>query len=236
MAFLEVNKIALYYDKVQILRSITFRVEKGEILSIVGSNGAGKTSTLKAISGLVRIISGSIEMLGRRFDHLSPHEIVEMGIIHVPEGRKLFAPLTVMENLDMGSYCQRAKRRRSESMKRVFARFPRLEERRHQLAGKLSGGEQQMLAIARGLMACPDLLMLDEPSLGLAPLMVEEIFKVIQEINQGGTTMLIVEQNIQHSLKISRRGYVMENGELTLEGTGQDLIADERVKQAYIGL
>lgn len=236
MHLLEVNNIVAQYGKIRILHDVTFQVEMGEILSIVGSNGVGKTTTLKTISGVVKITSGRIEMMGKQINKLNPDEIVELGLIHVPEGRKLFGPLTVLENLELGSYCRRAKQRRSESLNKVFNRFPRLEERKYQLAEKLSGGEQQMLAIARGLMGCPDLLMLDEPSLGLAPLIVEEILKIIQEINQDRTSILLVEQNIQRSLGISNRGYVMEGGKLVLNGKGQDLLRDERVKKAYLSL
>jgi branched-chain amino acid transport system ATP-binding protein len=203
---------------------------------VIGANGAGKTTLLKAIAGLLKPSSGSIALSGVRLDHLPPHKIVQSGVVRVPEGRKIFPGMTVLENLELGSYLPAAKRRRSESLARVFQIFPILKERTRQMAGTLSGGEQQMLAISRGLMSLPKLLMLDEPSLGLAPLIVQEIFEIITDINRDGMTILLVEQNVFHSLSMSHRGYVLENGRIVLQGKAETLLADEHIKTAYLGI
>ena len=232
---LQVSHIDVFYDEAQALWDVSFHVDEGEIITLVGSNGAGKTTSLKAISGLVPPAGGEIRFQGERIDRLRPHEIVGRGIAQVPEGRRLWPGLTVLENLEMGAYLPRARARRAESLARVFALFPRLHERRNQLAGTLSGGEQQMTAIARGLLSQPRLIMFDEPSLGLAPVLVEEVFRVIREINQQGITVLLVEQNVMHALELARRGYVLETGRVILSGPAGDLLRNEQVRTAYLG-
>ena len=236
MSLLELRQVDVAYGDLPALRGVSLTIEPGEILSVVGANGAGKTTTLRTISGLLRPPAGDITFRGERLDRLPSHAVVERGVIHVPEGRKIFPTLTVLENLELGSYTARAKARRAETLDRVYRLFPVLRERRVQRAGTLSGGEQQMLAIGRGLMALPQLLMLDEPSLGLAPLMVKEIFRVVQEINAAGTTVLLVEQNVRQALAISRRAYVLENGRIILVGRGADLLRDEHMQRAYLGM
>jgi branched-chain amino acid transport system ATP-binding protein len=211
-------------------------VNEGEVISLVGSNGAGKTSTIRVLSGLLRPTSGEVQFLGERIDHLPAYAIVERGLVQVPEGRQLFPSLTVLENLEMGGYLSQARRKSRENLEKAFRLFPILKERKKQVAGLLSGGEQQMLAISRGLMACPKLLMLDEPSLGLAPLIVRNIFQTIREINAQGCPILLVEQNVFHALTSSNRGYVVESGEIVLEGKGEDLLKNEHVKTAYLGV
>jgi branched-chain amino acid transport system ATP-binding protein len=233
---LELKGVDVFYGDLPALRGVSLAVEEGEILSVVGANGAGKTTTLRTISGLLRPAAGEITIRGERLDRLPSHAVVERGVIHVPEGRKIFPTLTVLENLELGSYTARAKARRAETLDRVYRLFPVLRERQAQRAGTLSGGEQQMLAIGRGLMALPQLLMLDEPSLGLAPLMVKEIFRVVHEINAAGTTILLVEQNVRQALAISRRAYVLENGRIVLVGRGADLLHDEHMQRAYLGM
>ena len=211
-------------------------VEAGETLSVVGANGAGKTTMLRAISGLMRPRAGEILLDGERLDSMPSHAIVARGVVQVPEGRKIFPSLTVLENLELGSYLAAARARRREGLEQVFGLFPRLGERLGQAAGTMSGGEQQMLAIGRALMGRPRVLMLDEPSLGLAPMVVTEIFRILGEINRLGTTVLLVEQNTRQALALSRRGYVLENGRVALEGSGAELLADEHVKRAYLGM
>jgi len=233
---LRVEKLEVAYGKIQALWGVTFDVREGEIVALVGANGAGKTTTLKTLSGLHRPKAGAIHLDGGRLDQRSPAEIVELGVVHVPEGRKLFPEMTVLDNLLMGGYARSARRERRRRLEEVFAIFPRLAERRRQLAGTLSGGEQQMVAIGRGLMAGPKLLMLDEPSLGLAPIMVEEMFRVIGEINRMGVTVLLVEQNTEHALALAHRGFVLESGRVVLTGTGSELLANAEVRQAYLGL
>jgi len=233
---LSVEKLEVAYGKIQALWGVTFDVREGEIVALVGANGAGKTTTLKTLSGLHRPKAGAIHLDGARLDQRSPAEIVELGVVHVPEGRKLFPEMTVLDNLLMGGYARGARRQRGRRLEEVFAIFPRLAERRRQLAGTLSGGEQQMVAIGRGLMAGPKLLMLDEPSLGLAPIMVEEMFRVIGEINRMGVTVLLVEQNTEHALALAHRGFVLESGRVALAGTGSELLANAEVRQAYLGL
>ncbi|HIQ04406.1 MAG TPA: ABC transporter ATP-binding protein, partial [Anaerolineae bacterium] len=210
-------------------------VEEGEIVTLIGSNGAGKTTTLKTISGVLKPRHGEVYLEGERIDLLPAHRVVMRGVSQAPEGRRIFGRLTVMENLEMGAYTRRDHKGIQEDLDRVFSIFPRLRERRHQVGGTLSGGEQQMLSIARALMARPRVLLLDEPSMGLAPLLVEEIFRVIKEINEQGTTILLVEQNALMALSIAHRGYVMETGTLVLEGSAQELAKDPQVKEAYLG-
>lgn len=233
---LRVDNIDVYYDDVQALWDISFEVEEGEVVALLGSNGAGKTTTLNAISGLLRPRKGNIEFLEQELTKLPAHKTASLGIAHVPEGRRLFPEMTVEENLLMGSLMPEAKARRKESMERVFNIFPILKERRLQAAGTLSGGESQMLAIARGLMACPKLIMMDEPSLGLAPFLVDEVFGVIEQINREGVTVLVVEQNVAHALKSCTRAYIMETGRIALQGPGEELIQNKHVKDAYLGV
>jgi branched-chain amino acid transport system ATP-binding protein len=232
---LEVEKIDVFYGDAQALWDISFNVNDGEIVTLVGSNGSGKSTSLKAISGLVPPTSGQIRLEGTRIDRVPAHRIVEMGIAQIPEGRRLWPGLSVLENLELGAYTKGARAVREETLAYVFKLFPRLHERRMQLAGTLSGGEQQMLAIGRGLLSKPKLLILDEPSLGLAPFLVDEVFENIQKINREGTTILLVEQNVNYALAISNRGYVLETGRIVLSGTGKELLNDEHVKTAYLG-
>ena len=236
MSLLELRGVEVAYGDLPALRGVSVSVEAGETLSVVGANGAGKTTMLRAISGLMRPRAGQILFDGERLDSLPSHAIVERGVVQVPEGRKIFPSLTVLENLELGSYVAAAKARRREGLEHVFTLFPRLKERERQAAGTMSGGEQQMLAIGRALMARPRLLMLDEPSLGLAPIIVKEIFRIIGEINRLGTTVLLVEQNTRQALALSRRGYVLENGRVVLEGSGAELLGNEHVKRAYLGM
>jgi len=233
---LEVKKVNLAYGQMQVLKEVSLRVHGGEIVSLIGANSAGKSSMLNAISGLVPLAGGEILFEGNPIHSLPSHEIIELGIIQVPEGRRIFPYMSVRENLLMGSYSRRARPKSSEALQRVFELFPRLAERSTQLGESMSGGEQQMLAIGRGLMAGPKILMLDEPSLGLAPIVVEMIFKVLQEVNRQGVTILLVEQNVKESLDISIRGYVLENGRVSLEGAAKDLLENSYLKKAYLGL
>lgn len=233
---LKVDGINVFYGDVQVLWEVSFEVDEGEIMVIVGSNGAGKTTTLKTTSGLLHPASGTIRFLGEKIDRVSPHRVVEMGIAHIPEGRRLFPYMTTLENLEMGAYTSRARGKRKENLEWVFELFPILRERKDQLAGTLSGGEQQMLAIGRGLMSGPRLLMLDEPSLGLAPMLVLEVFETVKRINEQGVTIILVEQNVHHALELADRAYVLENGRITLEGTGKELLENDYVKEAYLGL
>ncbi|HOV79447.1 MAG TPA: ABC transporter ATP-binding protein [Bacillota bacterium] len=232
---LTVNDIQVYYGAIQALRGISFEVNEGEIVTLIGANGAGKSTTLRAVSGLIRAKSGSIEFMGNDITKTPAHKIVQMGLVHVPEGRKIIPNLTVRENLFMGAYTRTDKAETAASLENVFERFPRLKEREKQEAGTLSGGEQQMLAIGRGLMSKPKLLILDEPSMGLSPILVEEIFKIIREINQLGSTILLVEQNAFMALQVAHRGYVLETGRILLSGSSADLQADPKVRSAYLG-
>jgi branched-chain amino acid transport system ATP-binding protein len=233
---LEVKGIQVYYGDLLALRDVSLKVNEKEIVSIVGSNGAGKSTTLMTLSGILRPRHGEIYFQQKPIHQISSSKIVELGIVQIPEGRQLFPSLTVTENLEMGAQFPRTKKVRHETMEWVLGLFPKLGERKGQLAGTLSGGEQQMLAIGRGLMSRPSLLMLDEPSLGLSPLLVKAIFKIIKEINQQGTTILLVEQNVYHSLNLSHRGYVLENGSIALSGAGQDLLKNQHIRQSYLGL
>ncbi len=236
MSFLSLDKVEVRYGDAIALFGISLEVPKAEIVSIVGANGAGKSTTIKTISGLLKPRRGQILFEGKRMNDIPAHAVVDLGIIQIPEGRQLFPYMTTLENLELGSYTPEARKRVAESLKRVFDLFPLLLERKDQLAGTLSGGEQQMLAVGRGLMALPKLLMLDEPSLGLAPIMVKSIFEAIAKINHSGTTILLVEQDVKKSLSLARRGYVMENGKITLQGEAQELLANEHLKKAYLGI
>ncbi|KPL82964.1 amino acid ABC transporter ATPase [Thermanaerothrix daxensis] len=233
---LEVHNLNVYYGAIHALQGISFHVEEGEIVTLIGANGAGKSTTLRTISGLLRTRTGYIRYKGRDITNTPAQEIVKMGISHVPEGRKIFAPLTVRENLLMGAYTRNDPNEIQRTMERVFASFPRLKERINQLGGTLSGGEQQMLAMGRGLMSRPTLLLLDEPSMGLSPILVEEIFRIIQEINQQGTSILLVEQNAHMALSIAHRAYVLETGRIVLSGTAKEVAENPMVKAAYLGV
>jgi len=233
---LRVNGINVFYGDLQVLWNVTFEVREKEILVLVGANGAGKTTTLKTISSLLTPVSGTIEFDGIRLDKLLPNKIIEHGIVHVPEGRRLFPEMSVEENLIMGALYGEAKTKRKTTMEYVYSLFPRLKERRRQMAGTLSGGEQQMLAVGRGLMSRPKLMMFDEPSLGLAPILVQDIFNLIKQINQEGVTILLVEQNVTQTLAMCNRAYVLENGRNVLEGTGKELMANDHVREVYLGI
>jgi branched-chain amino acid transport system ATP-binding protein len=233
---LKIDKLNFSYGDMQVLWDIDLEVHPGEIVTVVGSNGAGKSTTLKNISRLVKWSDGSIIFNGTDLSKLEPHEVVELGIVQVPEGRKIFPEMTVLENLRMGSFIKSARRSRDANVERVFAMFPRLKEREKQLGGTMSGGEQQMLAIARGLMANPKLLLMDEPSLGLSPLFVKNIFEIITEINRQGVTILLVEQNVYQSLRIAHRAYVLETGRVVLTGKGEELLNNAHVKKAFLGM
>lgn len=232
---LEVKDLHVYYGAIHALQGITFGVEEGEIVTMIGANGAGKSTTLKTISGLLRARDGDVRLQGKSLTTLPAQEIVRRGIVQVPEGRKIFAPLTVQENLEMGAFTRNDPVEIRQSMERVFKSFPRLKERLTQYGGTLSGGEQQMLAIGRGMMARPKLLLLDEPSMGLAPILVEEIFAIIKEINSQGVSILLVEQNALMALSVAHRGYVLETGRIVLSGTGQVLLNNPQVISAYLG-
>lgn len=233
---LKVSQIDVYYGKIQALWEVSFHVQEREIVSLVGANGAGKSTLLKTISGILHPSKGTIEFDGRPIHYLSPHQIFGYQIVHVPEGRKLFPYMTVKENLQMGSYYPTVRKSRTEMLRWVFSLFPVLEEREAQLAHTLSGGEQQMLAIARGLMGKPKILLLDEPSIGLGPLIVRKIFEAIEKVHQEGVTVLLVEQNVNEALNLASRGYVLENGRITMEGTGKDLLNNDHVREAYLGI
>ena len=233
---LSIDKLEFAYGDLQVLWGIDLTVQEGEIVTLVGANGAGKSTTLKNISRLVKWKSGSIQFQDQDLSRLEAHQVVERGIIQVPEGRRIFPEMTVMENLRMGSFTKSTRPDREKNIERAFTLFPRLKEREKQLGGTLSGGEQQMLAIARGLMANPRLLLLDEPSLGLSPLLVKNIFQIIAEINKLGVTILLVEQNVYQSLHIANRAYVLETGRVVLTGTGEQLLNDEHVKKAFLGM
>ena len=235
MALLEVKNLEVYYGVIQALKGISFKVEKGEIVSLIGANGAGKTTTLHTLTGLLHPTHGSIIYKGKDITKVPAHKIVTMGLVHVPEGRRIFQNLSVYDNLKMGAYAQKDKAKIAENMELVFKLFPRLCERKKQIAGTLSGGEQQMLAMGRALMSHPKLLMLDEPSMGLAPILVSQVFDMIKHLNETGTTILLVEQNAEKALAIADRAYVMETGAITLSGTGAELAASEKVREAYLG-
>ena len=235
MAMLEVRNLEVYYGVIQALKGISFDVEQGEIVALIGANGAGKTTTLHTITGLLSAKAGTISYQGTDITRVPGYKLVKMGIAHVPEGRRVFSNLTVLQNLKMGAYTRSDKGEIEETLKLVYRRFPRLEERKNQPAGTLSGGEQQMLATARALMSNPRLLMMDEPSMGLAPILVQEIFSIIQEINRRGTTVLLVEQNAKMALSIAHRAYVLETGRVVLSGDAKELLNNDEVKRAYLG-
>ena len=233
---LKVSGIDVFYGDLQVLWDVSFDVRDNEILVLVGANGAGKSTTLKTISGLLKPRKGTIEFGGVRLDELSPDKVIGEGVVHVPEARRLFREMTVEENLIMGSLSPEARKKRAQTMEWVYELFPRMKERRKQAAGTLSGGEQQMAAIGRGLMALPKVLMFDEPSLGLAPILVQDVFEIVKRINKEGVTVLLVEQNVRQTLAMCDRAYVLENGRVVLEGTGKDLMNDAHVKEAYLGI
>jgi len=232
---LEVKGIDVYYGAIHALKKMSLEVEQGTIVTLIGANGAGKTTTLKTISGILRPKSGTVFYKGKEISKVAPEKIVSLGISQVPEGRRVFQTMSVMENLEMGAYLRKDKKEILNDMENVFGRFPRLKERRKQMAGTLSGGEQQMLAIGRALMARPELMLMDEPSMGLAPLLVKEIFEIIKDINSRGTTILLVEQNANMALSIADKAYVIETGEIVLQGSAEQLMKSEEVKKAYLG-
>ena len=235
MAMLEVNDLHVYYGVIQALKGISFHVDQGEVIALIGANGAGKTTTLQTLTGILSAKSGSIKFEGKDLTKTPAHKIVEMGMAHVPEGRRVFADMSVYENLLLGAYTRKDKNEIQESLKNVYKRFPRLEERKGQRAGTLSGGEQQMLAMGRALMSRPRIILMDEPSMGLSPIVVNEIFDIIKEVSESGTTVLLVEQNAKKALSIADRAYVLETGSITMEGKAQDLLHNEAVQKAYLG-
>jgi len=231
---LKISDLHVHYGSIHAIKGVSFEVHQGEIVTLIGANGAGKTTILKTISRLLKETSGDIMFLGRSIEEDPPHEVVSEGISHVPEGRRIFKGLTVMENLEMGAYQRKDKEEIAKDLAKVFRHFPRLEERQKQIAGTLSGGEQQMLAMGRALMSRPKILLLDEPSMGLAPLLVQEIFHIIEDINKQGTTILLVEQNANKALSVSNKGYVLETGKIIMEGPAKDLMEDPKVIEAYL--
>ncbi|NLQ93880.1 ABC transporter ATP-binding protein [Streptococcus mutans] len=235
MAMLKVENLSVHYGVIQAVKDVSFDVNEGEVVSLIGANGAGKTSILRTISGLVRPSSGEINFLGNDIQKAATRKIVASGLSQVPEGRHVFSGLTVLENLEMGAFLSNNREENLARLKRVFERFPRLEERKNQDAATLSGGEQQMLAMGRALMSQPKLLLLDEPSMGLAPIFIQEIFDIIQDIQKQGTTVLLIEQNAKKALSIADRGYVLETGKIVLSGTGKELLASDEVQKAYLG-
>ena len=235
MAMLEIENIHVSYGMINAIRGVSFTVDRGEIIALIGANGAGKTTTLHTISGLLRPKSGSIRFNGTEITRVAPHKIVSMGIAQVPEGRRVFSQLTVLDNLEMGAYIRRDQKEIAHSLQTVYGWFPRLKERQNQIAGTLSGGEQQMLAMGRALMSHPQIILMDEPSMGLSPLLVTEVFNIIEEICKAGTTVLLVEQNAKKALIIADRAYVLETGTIALEGKAADLMNNDRVKKAYLG-
>ena len=235
MAMLEVRDLQVYYGMIHAIKGISFDVNQGEVIALIGANGAGKTTTLHTITGLLAPKSGSVLFEGKDITKVPAHKIVSMGMAHVPEGRRVFAELSVYENLKMGAYTRKDKKEIEESLANVYKRFPRLEERKNQMAGTLSGGEQQMLAMGRALMSKPKIILMDEPSMGLSPIFVNEIFDIIRAVSDSGTTVLLVEQNAKKALSISDRAYVLETGTITMSGKAKDLLEDEAVKKAYLG-
>ncbi len=235
MSMLEVKDIEVYYGMIQAIKGVSFHVEEGEVIALIGANGAGKTTILHTVSGLLAPKKGSILFEGKELTKTPGHKIVSMGMAHVPEGRRVFAQLTVLQNLKMGAYTRKDKKEINETLEMVFEHFPRLKERQGQLAGTLSGGEQQMLAMGRALMSHPKIILMDEPSMGLSPIFVNEIFNIIQEVSKMGTTVLLVEQNAKKALSIADRAYVLETGKIVLEGKASDLLNDDSIKKAYLG-
>lgn len=235
MAMLEVKNLEVYYGMIQAIKGISFEVNEGEVISLIGANGAGKTTTLHAVTGLIAPRAGQIIFEGKDITKVSGHKLVSMGIAHVPEGRRVFSQLSVYENLKLGAYTRKDKNEIEETLEHIYMRFPRLKERKNQLAGTLSGGEQQMLAMGRALMSRPRIILMDEPSMGLSPIYVNEIFNIIKEVSQSGTTVLLVEQNAKKALSIADRAYVLETGCISLSGKAADLLNDASVKKAYLG-
>ena len=235
MAMLEVKDLEVYYGVIQAIKGISFHVDKGEVIALIGANGAGKTTTLHTVTGLLSPKKGKVIFQGKDITKVPAHKIVSMGMAHVPEGRRVFAELSVYENLKMGAYTRTDKAEIEESLKSVYKRFPRLEERKNQMAGTLSGGEQQILAMGRALMSKPSIILMDEPSMGLSPILVNEIFDIIRSVSESGTTVLLVEQNAKKALSIADRAYVLETGNITLEGNAKDLLEDDSIKKAYLG-
>ena len=235
MAMLEVKDLEVYYGVIQAIKGVSFHVEKGEVIALIGANGAGKTTILHTVTGLLSPKKGSVIFQGKDITKTPAHKIVSMGMAHVPEGRRVFAELSVYENLKMGAYTRTDKAEIEDSLKSVYKRFPRLEERKNQMAGTLSGGEQQMLAMGRALMSKPGIILMDEPSMGLSPILVNEIFDIIRSVSESGTTVLVVEQNAKKALSIADRAYVLETGNITLEGKAKDLLEDDSIKKAYLG-
>ncbi len=235
MAMLEVKDLEVYYGVIQAIKGISFHVDKGEVIALIGANGAGKTTTLHTVTGLLSPKKGHVMFEGKDITKVPAHKIVSMGMAHVPEGRRVFAELSVYENLKMGAYTRKDKAEIEESLNNVYKRFPRLEERKNQMAGTLSGGEQQMLAMGRALMSRPKIILMDEPSMGLSPIMVNEIFDIIRSVSESGTTVLLVEQNAKKALSIADRAYVLETGNIVLEGNAKDLLEDDSIKKAYLG-
>ena len=232
---LKVEDINVYYGSIHAIKGVSFSVNKGEIVTLIGANGAGKSTTLNTVSGLLRSKTGSITFNGQDLGKIPPHKIVSMGLAQVPEGRRVFLSMTVQENLEMGAYTRKNSVEIAEELEKVYERFPRLKERRRQIAGTLSGGEQQMLAMGRALMSKPELLMLDEPSMGLSPILVDQIFDIVKELNKTGTTVLLVEQNAQMALSVADRGYVLETGKIVTSANAQELLNNDAVKKAYLG-
>ncbi len=232
---LEVTDLSVYYGVIQALKGISFHVNRGEIVALIGANGAGKTTTLHTLSGLINADSGKIDYKGHDLTKVPSHQIVTFGMAQVPEGRRVFSEMTVLQNLKMGAYTRKDKAELEATLKKVYSRFPRLEERKNQLAGTLSGGEQQMLAMGRALMSHPDLILMDEPSMGLSPIFVNEIFSIIEDVNKDGVTVLLVEQNAKKALSIANRAYVLETGTIAKEGDAKELLNDEAIKKAYLG-
>ncbi len=232
---LDVKNLNVYYGVIQALKGISFHVDKGEVVALIGANGAGKTTTLHTLSGLIQAQSGEIKYKDKELTRIKNHRIVSLGMAQVPEGRRVFAEMTVLQNLKMGAYTRNDKNELQETLEKVYKRFPRLEERKNQLAGTLSGGEQQMLAMGRALMSHPEIILMDEPSMGLSPIFVNEIFKIIEDVNKDGVTVLLVEQNAKKALSIANRAYVLETGKIVKEGNAGELLNDESIKKAYLG-
>lgn len=235
MAMLSINDIEVYYGMIQAIKGVSFEVNAGEVIALIGANGAGKTTILHTITGLLTPKHGSVSFQGKEITKIPAHKIVSLGMAHVPEGRRVFAQLTVYENLKLGAFTRKDKTEFEETLASIYKRFPRLQERKNQLAGTLSGGEQQMLAMGRALMSHPKIIVMDEPSMGLSPIMVNEIFQIIKEVSASGTTVLLVEQNAKKALSIANRAYVLETGKIVLSGDAQELLNDDRIKQAYLG-
>lgn len=235
MAMLEVKDLEVYYGMIQAIKGVSFHVDQGEVIALIGANGAGKTTILHTVTGLLSPKKGSVVFEGQEVTRIPAHKIVSLGMAHVPEGRRVFAELSVYENLKMGAYTRKDKSEIEENLQKIYERFPRLKERKNQMAGTLSGGEQQMLAMGRALMSQPKIILMDEPSMGLSPILVNEIFDIIQEVSKSGTTVLLVEQNAKKALSIADRAYVLETGRIALEGRAEDLLRDDSIKKAYLG-